>query len=127
MINTRLGWLGQRQQVLAENVANSETPGFQPNDLEPLEFRSMLEGQQTQSTGLRTTHPIHFGGSGAVGSFDLVPQKDPKAVDATGNSVLLEDELMKVTKTAMDYQLITNLYRKSVGMVRTALGRPSGE
>ncbi|MBT7747468.1 MAG: flagellar basal-body rod protein FlgB, partial [Alphaproteobacteria bacterium] len=50
-------------------------------------------------------------------------QKDVYETSPDGNSVVLEQQLMKVTETKMDYELMTNLYRKHMGMLRTALGR----
>ena len=29
----RMQWLGQRQNVLAQNIANTDTPGYRPQDL----------------------------------------------------------------------------------------------
>ncbi len=126
MINARLGWLGQRQQVLADNIANTETPGYQPKDLEPLEFRSVLDAEQTGARQIAATHPAHFPGPGSGHAFAQATAGEAQVVDATGNSVMLETELIKVGQTAMDYQLTTNLYRKTMSMVRAALGRPSG-
>lgn len=126
MISARLSWLGQRQQVLAENVANVETPGYQPRDLRPLDFDKVLDTQQASSRAVAMTHPAHLSGLASERGFDLAPPKKAEVTDATGNAVLMEHELMKVSETAMDYQLTTNLYRKSMGMLRTALGRPTG-
>lgn len=126
MINARLSWLGQRQQVLADNVANAETPGYKPKDLQPIEFRTFLDAESTQARQLAATHPVHFPGPGVGRGFAQATANEAQVVDAAGNSVMLETELIKVSKTASDYQLTTNLYRKSMSMVRTALGRPSG-
>jgi flagellar basal-body rod protein FlgB len=41
----------------------------------------------------------------------------------SGNSVTLETEMMKIADTGMDYQLVTNLYRKQLGLFRAVLGR----
>ena len=41
-ITQRMGWLNQRQQVLAQNIANSDTPGFRPKDLEEIKFGDLL-------------------------------------------------------------------------------------
>ena len=38
MLRTRLDWAQARQRVLAENVANSDTPKFRARDLAPLQF-----------------------------------------------------------------------------------------
>lgn len=126
MINARLSWLGQRQQVLADNIANAETPGYRPKDLEPLEFRTVLGAERPGARQLAATHPVHFPGAEAGRALARVTTSEAQVVDATGNSVMIETELIKVGETAMDYQLTTNLYRKTMSMVRTALGRPTG-
>ena len=38
MLRTRMQWHQERQRVLAENVANADTPRFRPHDLKPLDF-----------------------------------------------------------------------------------------
>lgn len=126
MINTRLTWLGQRQQVLAENVANADTPGYRPKDLQEVNFRQLLDAQSARDGTLAKTHPAHFAGLGVNRGFDVTQSRDAEVIDATGNAVVMEEELMKVSKTASDYQLTTSLYRKAMGMFRTAIGRPSG-
>ena len=40
-----------------------------------------------------------------------------------GNSVSLEDQMMKVTQNQMDYQMATSLYARSLGLLKTALGK----
>ena len=47
MLRGRLGYLSQRQQVIAQNVANADTPGFTPTDLKPFTIaRPAASGQQ---------------------------------------------------------------------------------
>ena len=48
---------------------------------------------------------------------------DVYEVSPTGNEVVLEQQLIRVSETAMQHQLALSLYRKHVGMIRTALGR----
>jgi flagellar basal-body rod protein FlgB len=45
MISRRMDWLSQRQTVLSQNVANADTPNYQPRDLKTLDFRAELRGQ----------------------------------------------------------------------------------
>ena len=37
-MSERMGWLGARHQVLAQNIANSDTPDFVPHDMKALKF-----------------------------------------------------------------------------------------
>lgn len=134
-ITRKMGWLAQRQQVLARNIANINTPGYKPKDIAAPDFGALLRGksmdnrpqsQYGNEVPLVATHPAHF---------RIDPLEDPIAeqeveiavTDApmrpNGNAVVLETELMKVNKTAMDYQLTTNIYRKYISMFKTAIGR----
>lgn len=140
-ITKKMAWLGQRQQVLARNIANINTPGYKPKDITAPDFGALMRGNsfgnsagsatgnRSQSGGgipLVATHPAHFR---ADPLEDPVTERevDIEVTDApnrpNGNAVVLETELMKVSKTAMDYQLTTNIYRKYIGMFKTAIGR----
>lgn len=48
LMKGQMGWLNRRQEVLAQNVANSDTPGYKPRDLAPLDFEQMLRGSATK-------------------------------------------------------------------------------
>ncbi|MFQ5784680.1 MAG: flagellar basal body protein [Alphaproteobacteria bacterium] len=123
MLTKRMAWLGQRQQVLAQNIANADTPGYVPRDLKAIDFRRMVEDAGGQ-IAMRTTNPAHLTGLGPPKpAFVAEKQKDTYETTPTGNAVILEEQLMKVSKTVMDYQVMANLYRKHVNMIKTALGR----
>jgi flagellar basal-body rod protein FlgB len=119
----KMRWHQARQGVLAENVANAETPGFRGRDLAQFQFEDHLRTLSVAAVTTATTTPGHIavGGSGAGGFnprdtelFELTPE---------GNSVTLEDEMMKITTNQMDYQAATTLYTRSLKVLRTALGR----
>jgi flagellar basal-body rod protein FlgB len=117
----RMTWLGQRQQVLAQNIANADTIGYAAQDLKEPVFKDMLRGGGRSGVTLATTAPNHIGGAGPGAA--VVERAPDTERTTTGNSVVLEDQMMKVSKTAMDFQLTTNLYRKHLAMIKTALGR----
>ncbi len=125
MMSQRMEWLSQRQQLIATNVANANTPGYKAKDLNPLSFDKMLRAG-TGKLGAKVTRAGHLTSVSASGSdnFKLKPRDDDKAESMTGNDVLLEQEMMKVAQTAMDYQLTTNLYRKHLAIIRSALTSP---
>ena len=49
-----------------------------------------------------------------LGGYDVRP---------TGNAVNLEDEMIKVAGNQMDYQAVTTLYQRSLGLLKTAMGK----
>lgn len=117
----RMDWLGQRQRVLADNIANSDTPKFVPRDLQEGQFAALLNRRVGQVEP-RLTSAGHMRGAAAQeGPARAVAQKEPYETSPSGNAVVLEEQLIKVAKTQDDYQIMTNLYRKHMEMFRTAL------
>lgn len=120
----RMDWLGERQRVLAENVANANTPGFKSRDLKPMSFRDAM-GQAESRLGMVSTAPRHL--TGAPGAAKAERSADRTAYETApdGNAVVLEQQLMRVAETQLQHQTMTSLYRKHIGMLKTALGRNS--
>lgn len=113
----RLAWVGRRQELLAQNVANANTPGYQPRDLAP--FAKALANADPAAALVRTD-PMHIAASGTAQS-DRPFRPRERAPD--GNGVSMEDQLTKVADTSSTQELVANLYHKYHGMFRTALGR----
>ena len=126
LISGRMSWLSARQSVLAENVANGDTPHYVARDLKPLDFQSMLSGQEKGGTHLATTNVRHFDlRKSARGPYEQEDAFGEGGVP-TGNVVSVEQEMIKLSDTQIQYQTATNLYQKTVNMFRTALGGRSG-
>jgi flagellar basal-body rod protein FlgB len=125
-LSKKINWLTARQKVVAQNVANADTPGFKASDLRPLDFRKEL-AEVTHSTATKlapvTTNPHHLVGTEFAADLKPEAEKSTTDRDINGNTVSLEDEMMKVSDTTSDYQLMTNLYKKQVGLIKTAIGR----
>jgi len=121
LMSQRMTWLTERQKVIAENIANADTPNYQARDLKPMS----PHGFATVMARLRpaVTDARHIaGGMRSGGKAEVVESKAPE-VTLSGNTVSLETELMKVAETATDYQLVTNLYRKQIGMLKAVIAR----
>ncbi len=125
-IGAKMDFLNQRQRIIAQNVSNSDTPSYKPQDLVPVDFNKVLK-DVTKSGGVpnvsvETTNSGHM----TVGGIDdpkAKKQKETYEVAPAGNAVIMEEQLIKAGQTVMDYNLMTNLYQKNMGMIRTALGR----
>lgn len=113
----RLAWVGRRQELLAQNVANASTPGYQPRDLPP--FAQALS-HAGGAASMARTDPMHLAGTSSMQSAHSVR---PRERSPDGNGVSMEDQLTKVADTAGTQELVANLYRKYNSMFRTALGR----
>ncbi len=118
----RLTWLGQRQEVLAQNIANADTPRYRPRDIKPLEFRKMID-RQLSPVNMEKTHGNHLEGRPASAeTFDEQVNRRPYETAPAGNAVVLEEQMAKVNETSVAHRLTTELYRKHLGMIRTAIG-----
>lgn len=128
MLTEKMTWLSQRQKVLAQNIAHADSPNYHPRDLKPLDFSHYLRAAKSGSVSMMAPNSGHLNargglkGAGGRGEAREIITKGPETTP-TGNSVVLEAELMKVNETQLTYSLLTNLYRKQVSMMRTALGR----
>jgi flagellar basal-body rod protein FlgB len=120
-IARKMEWLSDRQKVLSENVSNADTPHYQASDLRPLDFSTELK-QASGRLQLVSTDPNHLAAADAeaLPADELIKTHDDRAI--TGNTVSIEDEMIKVSQTAADYQLMTNLYKKQIGMLKDAIG-----
>ncbi len=122
MIKEKMSWLTARQEVLAQNVANADTPGYRAKDLKRPDFRAMMEAENV-SLAMRHTSSAHMASTTGEGTPHRTERSGSWEVVPDGNSVVLEQEMMRVTETAGEYRLAANLYSKSVNLVRMAIGR----
>ena len=122
MLRTRMNWHQECQRLLAENVANSDTPGYRPRDLTPLDFGRQVQ-QASGQLQLALTAPGHITGTGAAGSGFAIERSGKYDVKPMGNAVNLEDEMMKVAANQMDHQAAISLYARSMGLLKTAIGK----
>jgi flagellar basal-body rod protein FlgB len=117
LADRRLAWLDQRQTVLAQNIANAATPGWTPRDLPA--FDASLA--HTLNPALARTDAAHLKGT----QDDLLQetQRRPSSRAPDGNGVALDEELTRIADSETAHALVTNIYKKYLGMFSLALGR----
>jgi len=124
VLQKRMSWLSARQNVLSQNVANADTPGYSAVDLKPVDFEKVLQ-QSTEPAafqgGLVVTDPHHIATTPSDASGFQSTAAGDDAIDQTGNTVSVEEEMMKVADTQAQYQAATNIYAKAISMMRTAI------
>ena len=123
-LRTKMQWHQERQRVLSENVSNSDTPNFKPRDL----IEPKFDGAGANAAGsmgslaMMRTSASHLAVTNAAPSF----AQDGKSGFQTrpaGNAVNLEDQMLKVSANQMDYAAATSLYSRSLGLLKTAIGK----
>lgn len=125
-LGAKMNYLDQRQRVVAQNIANADTPSYQPKDLLPVDFGTVLK-KVSSAPSLRpaTTNALHMPSPDNIADPKNKAQKKVYEEAPAGNAVVLEEQMVRSAQIQADYNLITNLYQKNVNMIRTALGRQS--
>lgn len=125
LLSAKADYLSERQTVLTRNVANADTPGYQPRDT--VSFKDALASEAMHQPGLSvaTTNLMHIAASPklAVSAADIASKRSKSYETApSGNGVVLEEEVQKLAQTTLDHQLTTELYGKQLRLVKMALG-----
>jgi len=130
-VKQRMRWLTAQQGVIAENLANADTPGYRPKRLKEQSFKDLLASQTTLAKGtaigspMRKTSGQHLGigGTDASRSPEEFKAREYSDERPNGNGVTLEEELVTLAETQIEYQTMLSVYRKHTSILRTALGR----
>lgn len=121
MMKTKMAHLSERQDVLAQNIANADTPGYKPKDLKELDFKRMVDVEANRLQ-LRATSASHQQPREKSQDFRTETQRNTYNTTPMKNSVVIEEQMMKVAETKLQYDMTTNLYRKMSDMFKTAIG-----
>jgi flagellar basal-body rod protein FlgB len=112
LASSQARWLELRQSTIATNVANVNTPGFKARDVEP--FNKVLDAMPVR---LATTSPAHLQLSPAETDTRATAKKDSWEVVHSGNSVSLEQEMIKGSDVNRDYSMNSAIVRSFHRMV----------
>jgi flagellar basal-body rod protein FlgB len=136
VLRERLGFLNERQRVLAENVANASTPKYVARDLDERSFADAVAQQMPSArsgpAGPNPLSPVSMvatraghisGGASASGTGRIVRAPDSETT-LDGNAVVLEEQMIKVADTRMNYDAALGLYQKGLQLMRLAARRP---
>jgi flagellar basal-body rod protein FlgB len=126
----QMHFLSQRQRVVAQNIANSETPGFKAQDVTAPDFADVL-GSTAGGARIAAPRVAATAGMVALGARTganpgVVTDPDTFETKPDGNTVTLEDQLLKMGQIQADFAAVTNIYRKQQALLQTALGKHGG-
>jgi flagellar basal-body rod protein FlgB len=96
-----------RHEVLANNLANAETPGFQRSDVD---FHTTLA--QAMKTGE----------AASIESAPFQPQRDNQTLRADGNGVDVDVESSNLAKNSLEYDALISVARARIGILKSAMG-----
>ena len=137
MSEEKMRWLAQRQYVLAQNIANADTPKFMPSDLQPLKFKELVD--DVEGVQMTRTNEMHrTQGSADVkivktnlnhlspiadGQAKAKKTRHPFETSIDKNGVVLEEQMQKIDSTRQQHEEVTALFKKNMSMLLTALGK----
>lgn len=122
-MGAKMDFLNQRQRVISQNVSNADTPGYIPQDLKPVNFSRVLKNVTNEkAVFINTTQDRHMPPPNQIDNPREDEQGETYEVAPSGNSVIMEEQLINAGQTNMDYNLMTNIYRKNVSMMNTSIG-----
>ena len=123
---TALSLRSQRQQLLASNIANADTPNYKARDID---FTAALQGALARNTPpagvLKATSPNHMGG--AAGNPDILPNGTPVQYRGTvqgavdGNTVDMDVERNQFTDNAIRYEAGISLINSQIRGLMAAI------
>jgi len=116
-LKARLQWLQARQSLVSSNIANANSPGFKPLDLQPFSADAGHSGLVMAATD--AGHLTGTSGGATLSSLHSLPFE----TKPSGNAVSLEDEMTKLADIQLDYQMASQLYSKSFGLLKIAIGK----
>jgi len=129
MLKSRLGYINAREQLISQNVANADTPGYTPQDLQPFDVSKAMEGNgpQTGVINPQVTEPGHMQPPNLQSQIQwkVVDTQDSDA-SLSGNKVTLEDEMSKMTDARMNYEEAIGFYQKAMSLIQMA-AKPPGK
>ena len=129
MLKGRLSYLNTRQHVIAQNVANANTPGFTPSDLTPFTFQGAMQAQGGPAM-MASTEPGHMAPPGVATTAAQSAAKVVAVPDSEtrldGNSVVLEEQMMKMSDARVDYDAAVSMYQQSMNLILAAI-KPPGQ
>ena len=99
-------WLSVRQTTIAGNVANANTPGYKALDVEP--FQMAVEQARL---AMAATSPAHMTSADTSAPATDVRKEEPWDVTYSGNSVSLEQEMIKAGDVNRAYRLNTSVIK----------------
>jgi len=116
-----------RQQVLASNIANADTPYYKARDFDFKEaYAAARKGQGDGALRLATTHARHLApAKGAAGAVPLAYRTEHQsAVD--GNTVDMDKERGQIADNGLQYQILAQMLSDRFSGLRQAIASNQG-
>jgi flagellar basal-body rod protein FlgB len=126
LMSQKMQYHSARQALIAQNIANVDTPDYVPMDIKKPDFKRNL-AMAAGTVPMAKTQAGHLDGkSGGAGAFKTISQKNTFETNPNQNTISVEEEVQKMSFNQADYQQTVLMYRKTIEMFKTAIGRTGG-
>lgn len=115
--NSMMRHAGDRQALVARNIANADTPGYKAEAI--ASFRETYRA--SSDFGLRATRAGHMGGDSLTGQTQV--RDTPTEPSVNGNTVSLEHEMLAAVEVQREHNRAITIYKHSLDVLRMSLGR----
>lgn len=112
--------LAQRQKVLAGNIANADTPGFQARDFDFAQALAQARGGNAPG-GMQATNAAHLGAAGSTAVGPALQWRTPEQPALDGNTVDLDRERARFADNALRYEATLRFINNDVRTVLSAI------
>ena len=118
----KMGWLSERQGVLAQNIANADTPDYRAKDLKAPSFSKIMSNGNHNVKMVQTAKGHMIGLENTMNSRLIKERdKDVYEVSPNDNAVIMEEQLIKISESSMNFKLASSIYSKHLSMFKMAL------
>ena len=125
-IGVAMRHLSDRQQVIAQNIANGDTPGYKARDVEAPSFAGLVDAGgavRVARPSVQISSGMRALGASMQTSNAIVLDENVVETKPDGNNVTLEEQVLKLGTVQSEFAALTNLYRKQLHLLKTATGR----
>ena len=133
VMKAKLGYMSERQAVLAQNVANADTPRYRARDVTAPDFKTIAKtyssasGKLVPKLSLLRTDAQHIQPQPKLSSpYQSFERPMTDELNPNGNNVVIEEEMAKVAENQAEYQKVLTLYGKTISLFKIAIGNSNG-
>lgn len=112
----------RRQEMLSSNLANMDTPGYQPQDLEFEGALKKIRHNETSHVGMDMTDNEHRAmGNPLYNGDDAIVERPDVLNSVDGNGVDLDREMARFADNSMRYSATVEMMRRRVGIMNYSI------
>lgn len=110
---------GARQAVIAQNIANADTPGYQAQDIAP--FSAAAASKKDASEIMLATRPGHLSGAYQANAFDIIEARS-RSANPNENTITLQEEMLFAVEAKRGHDRALAIYKSGLRILRSSLG-----